>query len=222
MLDQFTLRVFGQKPVKILFDGRTQIYVDGKRIPLRDLRPSEHASVQTTLDGARVFAISIHMLSQSTPGEYEGQVVSYDPTSGELTVGSATGHPFTVTVSRDTTFARKGQEEFSSVQSGPPDLQRGSLISVAFESDSKGHAIARQVTVLATPGADFVFGGNVTEMNMASGLLVLVDPRDQRSYQIHFNSSRLPITQNLRVGQHVRVAAQYDDGHYQARDVTIY
>ena len=223
VLDRFTLRVFGQKPMKILFDGRTQLFLDGKRIPLSDLHPSDHASVQTALDGASVFAISIHLLSQSALGDYQGRVLSYNSTTGELTVGTtADRSPFTIAVSRNTTFLRKGQDSFSSVHSGPSDLQRGSLVSIAFDSDNRGHAVANQITVLATPGAKFVFGGDLTAMDMHSSLLVLVDPRDQQTYQIHFNSTNLPVTQDLRVGQRIRVAAEYDGVHYQARDISVY
>src|SRR5579871_1678447 len=50
VLDRFTLGIVGEKPMRILFDERTQLFIDGKKVPLRDLRPSSHASVQTTLD----------------------------------------------------------------------------------------------------------------------------------------------------------------------------
>src|SRR3954468_18798731 len=89
VLDQFTLRVFGQRPLKILFDERTQIYRNGAKIPLRDLRPEEHASVQTVLEGTSVFAMSIHMLSDMPQGESEGRVVDYNPETRELTIGSS-------------------------------------------------------------------------------------------------------------------------------------
>src|SRR5438874_2038300 len=62
VLDQFTLRIFGQRPLKILFDERTQVYRNGTKIPLKDLRREEHASVETILEGTNVFAMSIHML----------------------------------------------------------------------------------------------------------------------------------------------------------------
>src|ERR1700744_4747676 len=58
--DQMTLRVFGDRPMKILVDERTQVFRDGKRISLRELRPEQQASVQTTLDGTKLFALSIH------------------------------------------------------------------------------------------------------------------------------------------------------------------
>src|SRR6266702_6104419 len=77
VLDQFTLRVFGERPLKILFDGRTQVFRNGTRIPLRDLRTEEHASVQTALEGPNVFAISIHMLSDLPQSECRGSVLDY-------------------------------------------------------------------------------------------------------------------------------------------------
>ena len=76
--DQLTLRVFGQRPVKVLFDERTQVYRDGKRISLLNLGPVGHASVQTVLDGTNVYALSIHMLSHLPEGEYQGHVLGFD------------------------------------------------------------------------------------------------------------------------------------------------
>ena len=223
VLDRFTLHVYGLNPMKIFFDESTQLFLDGKKIPLRELRPGQRASVQTTLDGAAIFALSIHLLSQSACGDYEGKVLAYNPTTGELTVSSSTvGTPLTLIVSSDTTFVRKGQDAFSSTQSGPSDLQRGSLVSITFDSDNRGHAVANQIAVLATPGARFIFGGNVTAIDVHSGLLALVDPRDDRSYQAHFNSASLLTAQGLRVGQRVRVAVDYDGDHYQVREISPY
>ena len=86
--DQFSLQIYGQRPMKILFDERTQVYRDGVRIPVRNLGPEEHASVQTTLDGANVFAVSIHILSGLPEGECEGRVIRFNPDKGELVVAS--------------------------------------------------------------------------------------------------------------------------------------
>ena len=223
VLDRFTLRIYGQTPTRIFFDERTQLFLDGKKIPLHELHPTGHASVQTMLDGSKIFAVSIHLLSQSTSGDYEGKVLAFNPTSGELTIGSsAGGRLFTLTVSRNTSFARKGQDAFSSIQSGPSDLQQGSLVSVTFDSDNRGRAVASRISVLATPGAQFIFGGDLTTIDIHAGLLALVDPRDDHSYQVHFDSASFPSTQSLRVGQKVRVAVEYDGTHYQARDISAY
>src|SRR5215471_6194274 len=87
--DRLTLKVFGGKQMKILFDERTQVYRDGAKSSLRDLRTNDRASVETMQDGDTVFARSIHMLSRSPEGDCHGQIVSYDPGGGVLTVSES-------------------------------------------------------------------------------------------------------------------------------------
>ena len=64
--DKLTLQSAGMKPMKILFDKRTQYYVDGKKMPLRELRPTQHAAVQTALAG-QISSPSAFMYSRSHP-----------------------------------------------------------------------------------------------------------------------------------------------------------
>jgi hypothetical protein len=219
--DELTLKVFGQRPVKILFDERTQVYSDGKKIPLRALVPSDHASVQTVLDGTDVYALSVHVISRSPEGEYQGRVLNYSPGTGELTISSAMLHePFKLRVPANTPVTRVGQPAFASLRSGSSDLVAGALISVKFESDKSGRGVAREVTVLATPGSAFEFSGNLSSLDMHSGLLVVVDPADDKSYQISFDSAILPASRNLHEGDHVRVTASFDGNHYVASSLT--
>lgn len=220
VLDEFTLRVFGHKPMKILFDERTQVFRNGKRIPVRDLRPEEHASVQTALEGANVFAVSIHMLSDMPAGECEGRVLGYDPGSRELTIGSSMSRdPIRVWLREDTPIVRKGQQAFASASAGQADLVNGALVSVAFSADQKGRAMASNVTVLAKPGTNFAFSGKLSSLDMNEGILVLVDPRDQRNYQISFDPARFPISETLHVGDHLRVSAAFEGTRYSAVDI---
>lgn len=220
--DQLTLRVFGQRPVKILFDERTQVYLDGKAIRLDDLRPAAHASVQTVLDGTDVYALSIHMLSQSPEGEYRGRVLKFNPDTHELTVSSLMyREPIKLLVPVSTPVARVGQPGFCLAQPGAADLVRGALISVKFESDKNGRGIASQIAVLATPGAAFVFVGNLTALDMHSGRLVLVDPADEQSYPVSFDSRRLSTGRNLHLGDHVMVTANFDGSRYVASAITV-
>jgi len=215
--DELTLKVFGQRPVKILFDERTQVYSDGKKIPLRELVPSDHASVQTVLDGTDVYALSVHVMSQSPEGEYQGRVLNYNPGTGELSVSSVSLHdPLKLLVPANTPIARVGQPAFAALRSGASDLVAGALISVKFESNNKGQGIAREVAVLATPGSAFEFSGNLTSLDMHSGLLVVVDPSDDKSYQISFDSAIFPASRNLHEGDRVRVTASFDGTHYVA------
>lgn len=220
--DQMTLKIMGQHPVKILFDERTQVFRDGNRIPVRDLGPSDHASVQTLLDGTNVYALSVHLLSESPDGEYQGRVVSYDPGLGELTVSSVMlPKPIKILVPANTTVTRVGQSTFTRAQSGTADLMKGSLIVVRFQPDRQGRSVASQISVLATPGAEFVFNGSLSALDMHSGELALVDPLDQKTYQISFSSSRIASTKNLHTGDHVIVTAEYDGVNYVASAITI-
>lgn len=217
--DQFVLNVYGQKPVKIRYDARTQMFKDGKKIPPQELSPAEHASVQTTLDGDKIFALSVHILTGAPEGDFQGRINSYDATSGMLMIAGSSGQaPFTVRVTPNTTVSREGQGSFTSAGRGQGDLVSGSLVSMTFEPDSKGHGIAKSITILATPGAKFVFSGVVTALNVSSGYLVLTDPRDERTYQIHFNPADAP-AQKLRQGDKVRITADYDGTRYAATDI---
>ena len=223
VLDRFTLRVVGGKPMKILFDERTQVYLNGKRIPLNQLRPSDHASVQTMLDGTTIFAVSVHILSQLQEGDYRGQVVSYEPTTGDLELVSGKGgDPIRMRVTGDTKFEREGQSSFRAGQTGPEDLQPGALVSVKFEPDGKGHGIATQLTFFATRGSSFVFSGNLVGLDMHAGFLMLLDPTDNRSYQIDFNPGAISSIQNIHSGQRVRITAEYDGARYLAHDIAPY
>src|SRR5689334_10986960 len=108
--DQITLNVFGGKTMKVLFDERTQVYRDGRKTHLQDLRVGEHVSLETMLDGTTVFARSVHMLSQLPEGDCQGQVLKYDRSSGELLVRDMlTPDPIKLHVASGTPIVRQGQ-----------------------------------------------------------------------------------------------------------------
>lgn len=212
--DQLTLSIYGGRPMKILFDERTEIYRDGQKMSLSSLKPQERASVQTTLDGTKLFAVSIHMLSNAADGECEGRVLAFNSQTGDLTVDCVVaGQKAQVLVIGDTAFARKGQATASSTQPGPGDLVRGALVLLQFGPAGKDLPVAHGVTILADPGSNFVFSGRLRALDVHSGSLVLIDLRDQKSYQLTFNPL-LPAVQNLRVGDTVRVVAKYDGKTY--------
>lgn len=220
--DQLTLDIYGAKPMKILFDARTQVFRDGKRIPLRDLAPVNHASVETVLDGTRIFALSIHTLSQPPQGDTDGQVVSYDATTGELKMTAALSRqPIQLRVPAGTPIAGVGQVASSLSGAGLSNLVPGTLISVKFESGKNGRGIARQISIVATPGSYFVFSGDVTFLNLSSRKLALVDPRDNRTYQISFDPERFPMSRNIHVGTHLVVHADFDGSRYVASAIKI-
>lgn len=223
VLDRFTLRIVGEKPMRILYDERTQVFLNGDRIPLNQLRSSEHASVQTTLDGTSVFAISVHILSQLHQGDYRGEITSFDPSTGDLELVSGKGGASVrIRVTSDTKIERTGQSSISSTESGPADLQRGTLVAIQFDPDGKGRGLATHIALLATPGARLVFSGNLIALDMRAGSMMLLDRRDNRSYRLAFDPGTMALPQNLHAGQSVRVTAEYDGTRYLAQDVSPY
>jgi hypothetical protein len=213
--DQLTLNVFGGRAMKVLFDERTQVYRDGLRAPLLGLRPGDHVSVETMLDGTTVFARSIHMLSQLPEGECQGQVLNYDRRSGELTVRDLLSpEPIKLRVSSDTTILREGQASSA-------ELSAGTLISIEFQADGAGQNVALKIAVLATPGSVFVFTGNVVFLDLHSGRMALVDPRDDKRYEIAFDPAQFALSRDVHEGTDVTVTAGFDGVRYSARAVTV-
>jgi hypothetical protein len=215
--DQLVLSVYGTKPMKILYDERTLVYRDGVKTSVSDLRAKDHASVQTVLDGTKIFAVSIHMLSKAPEGEAQGQVQSYDAGTGQLTVSAAlSGQAITLHVPPGTSIVGVGQLTVSSPSAGLQDLVKGTLLSVQFDSSNNGRGVARQISILATPGSSFVFTGNVVSLDLAANRLVLLDPKDDQTYSIVFDRSRFSMSHDLHVGSHVTVKTTFDGSHYVA------
>lgn len=219
--DQFKLRVFGNgKPVKVLFDARTRVFRDGKPVSLRDLHSNDHASVETTLDGDNIYALSIHMLSNAPEGQTQGQVLDFDPGRSIVTITTAlSSEPIKLYIPPNTPIARKGQTHFTAARSGGAALEPGDLITATFTSGDDGRGVAQQISILATPGSTFIFSGNITDLDLHSGLLVLTDPRDNSAYRLHFN----PLVfrdAKLHEGDSVRVAARFNGQRYEARTIT--
>jgi hypothetical protein len=220
--DQLMLNVYGTKPMKILYDERTQVYRDGVKAPLSDLHAKDHASVETVLDGTKIFAVSIHMLSKPPEGEAQGQVLSYDAGTGQLTISAALSQkPVTLHVPAGTSIVGVGQVTVSSPSAGLADLVKGTLVLVNFNSGNNGRGVATKISILAAPGSSFAFTGNVVSLDLAANRMVLVDPKDDQSYSIVFEPGRFPMSRDFHVGTHVTVTALFDGSHYVATGAKV-
>lgn len=149
-------------------------------------------------------------------------MLNYNPDTRELTVSTVLSRePIKLLVPMNTPILREGHAELSSVHSEPSDLLKGTLISLTFESDRKGRIVASSIAIVASPGSAFVFGGNISSLDMHSGSLILVDPQDDKHYQIFFDSAQLPISHTLHEGDYVRVTATFDGSRYLAGTITV-
>ncbi len=215
--DQFVLKIYGGQSMKILYDPRTQLFRDGVRAPLGSLRPDERASVETTLDGTSVFALKIHMLSETPEGNCRGQVVGVAP--GSLSVRcDLTGDPVEFSVPGGASIVRVSQEASApAIPAGFADLVAGSLVSIDFQPGVRGRGIADKVAITAQPGASFVFTGDLVSLDLHAGSLVVAG--DGGSYAISFDSGALPGSGALRQGERVAVTAIFNGKSYSARAI---
>jgi hypothetical protein len=81
--------------------------------------------------------------------------------------------------------------------------------------------VASQIAILAIPGTAFVFAGNVAFLDLHSGLLVLVDTRGDKRYDVSFDPARLPMSHEIHEGADVTLTAVFDGSHFVARAITI-
>jgi hypothetical protein len=214
--DQITLQVFGGGRTVVLFDPRTRVFRSSAAVSVRDLKPGERVYVDTVLDGTDVFARSIRIADLTTMGQTSGQIVEHEPGSRELTFRDALA-PGQVTLLLDANSVtlRDGRAVSQN------ELVRGSLVSVDFSPDGKGHGIVRQISILAVPGATFSFSGRVAHLDMSRGLLVVVDPRDQRSWEIQCDQPLLRAKPDIYEGSDVTVTTTFDGTHYLARAIAV-
>ena len=213
--DQLTVRVFGGGRMNVLFDPRTHIYRLGTQATIGDLREGERVYIDTILDGSTVFARSIRVKTQQAVGESQGIVLTYQAERGDLTIRDAISpEPLRVRTNSSTRLMQGDRTVPASA------LTPGSLIAIRFGSERDGHDVAREISILALPGTRYTFAGQVIDIDLRSGLLVLYSSTDRKTYEIHLDLSRAP-DDNLRNGAVVTAVTTLEDARYVVRSLTI-
>ena len=214
--DQLVVQIFGGKDTKALFDERTHIYRDGEKGSSRDLRAGEHVYLDTVLDGSKIFARNIYVVTKAGGGESQGQVVRYDQGKGELLLRDRLSSSVVKLRVASNTLVLDGDRSVT-----VSELRPGSLVSVDFRADGNGQSTARKVSILAKPGSSFVFVGKVTHLDLHGGLLVLSDPRDHKTYEVNFNPSVVQPGSDLKEGADVTVTTGFDGTRYTAKEIAV-
>lgn len=215
--DQFVLRAFGGGHIRIFFDERTDVYLDGM-FPgrYRDLHRGQRVHLDAILDGTKVFARSIYVLAQASAIDSSGQVESYRATTGELIVkDSSLTTTFKVRLLPTTVVRHNGH------LIAPTDLHPGSLVSMVFQPGSDGRAVALTISVVAEAGDTVTFSGRVRHLDLRSRSVVLEYSGDQKAYEIYFDPERVQGTDGLREGLDVTISTSFDGTRYVARTVAI-
>lgn len=215
--DELLIKTFGGGHIKVLFDERTRIYLDRMTIGhQRDLRHGQRIHLDAVLEGTRVFAQNIYVLGQPPTIESKGQVESYQASSAELIMRDFSLQT-TVRVHLLPGTVVRHNDRFIS----PIDIQPGSLISVAFQPEGNGRVNASMILVAAQVGETFTFAGRVAHLDMRSQLVVLETLSDHNTYEIYFDSARVPGADLLREGVDAVIAAKFDGTRYVASTLSI-
>ncbi|MGA2743917.1 MAG: DUF5666 domain-containing protein [Candidatus Sulfotelmatobacter sp.] len=214
--DQVTVRVFGGGRMNILFDPRTHVYRGEADATIADLHDGERVSIDTILDGSAVFARNIRLKATQAQGESQGVVLKYRSDRGELTIRDAISPaPVRVRLDSATRCLQDGRAVPVST------LVAGSLVAVRFNYQGNGSPdVAREISVLALPGTRYTFAGQITHLDMRTGLLVIDSSTDRRTYEIYLDPS-VATDENLHVGAGITVVTTFEGSRYLARGLTI-
>ena len=215
--DQITVRPFGGHDMKILFDGRTQILLDGNKATSVDIKPGSKVYVDTVLDGTTIFAKNIRVVSKGAFGQSRGQIVDFDRARSEMTLNDGLNpESFRVKIMPGTKVISEGRETSTNV------LRQGTLVAIEFSPAGDGAVSAQTISVLAQPGTSFTFIGKVMFLDLHKGMMSIVDPRDKKNYDVYFNPSSVRINGDLQLDSDVTVNAAFDGTRYATNAIMVH
>jgi Domain of unknown function (DUF5666) len=213
--DRMTVQLFGGGKMIIAFDPRTNIFQDGVKASVSDLQRGDRIYIDTILDGGLVFARTIRLKTANTAGESQGTVVSYRSDKSELLLRDLLSpRPLKIHLTSQTRVVDNGRAASAS------ELAPGTLVAVKFGPQQDGTDVAREVSVLAVPGASFSFAGTVMAVDLRLGILVLTSSTDHKTYEISLDAAAASVD-NLRPGADVTVLSRFEGNRYVAQNVTV-
>jgi len=213
--DRITVRVFGGGKENILFDPRTHIYRGGQPVTQADLHEGERIYLDTILDGSDVFARTIRLTGPRATGTSQGTVLKFRSDRGQLTVRDALSpEPVEVRVNSSTRLTQ-GDRTLPITALVP-----GSLVSIRFSSGQGPHNTATEISILAQPGTEYTFSGQVVHIDLRNGLVVVNSSVDHKMYELYLASPASP-DENLHPGATVTAITRFDGEHYVVRSMSV-
>jgi len=213
--DRVTVRLFGGGKESFLFDPRTQVYRSGKAVTVADLHEGERIYLDTILDGSTVFARTIRLTGAHATGTSQGVVLKFRNNRGELVLRDALSpNPVDVRVNPSTRVMQGDRAVPINA------LVPGTLISISFSAEGGGRNTATEILILAQPGTQYTFSGQVVHIDLRTGLLVLNSSTDHKTYEVYLPPSTNP-DEGLQPGASVKVVADFDGEHYVVRNVSF-
>jgi Domain of unknown function (DUF5666) len=216
--NHLTVAVFGGGHWTVYFDERTHIFRNGAETTPLALKKGERVYVDTMLDNNKrdIFARNIRVGIVALPADADGQIVEVDTVRGRITLrDSINSWDVRFSVDRNTLISQ------GSTPVPLANLRAGSLVHVKFSPDRASRGVAREVSILAAPGAAFTFVGTITFLDTHRGVLGVRNATDNKTYDIHFVPAQTAETARLAVGTEVRIIAAFDSTGYTAQQITV-
>lgn len=216
--NHLTVAIFGGGHWTVYFDERTHIFRNGAEATVLALKKGERVYVDTMLDNNKhdIFARNIRVGIVSLPADADGQIVEVDYSHGRLMLRDTIN-------SADVRFS-VDQNTLISQGSRPvpfANLRAGSLVRVKFSPDRANRGLAREIAILAAPGAVFTFVGTITFLDTHRGTLGVRNAADGKTYDIRFVPTRGGVVDQLAVGAEVQIIAAFDASGYNAQQITV-
>jgi hypothetical protein len=211
--NRVTLRTFGDpsKKMSFAFDERSHIYRDGVETTERGIRQGDRVYVDSMLDGPRLFARNIRVVTNLKPTDAQGQIISYDAGSGRMTMRDDLSSMAVNFRIGNQTLVKGGGGQ------GAMELVPGSLVSVRFSPDKRSGDVAREVNILAVPGNTVTFAGKVRYLDLSRGTMAVENVTDNKTYELQFD--RGVVRNDVTIGSDVTVAAVFNGKGYKAQTV---
>lgn len=218
MRNRLTLQVFSGGHWQVNFDERTHIFRNGAEVTQLALKKGERIYVDTQLDTNNhdIFARNIRVGVVELPADADGQIVDVDLAHSEVTLRDVINSvPVRFAVDQSTRISN------GLTPAALKDVRPGSLVHVRFAAAQPNRGLAREIDIIATPGANFTFAGRVTYLDLHRGLLALQNSVDDKNYEIHFTPGNTPDRASLSIGTQVRIVATFEGSRYSAKSMNV-
>ena len=216
--NKMTIAAFAGNRWKIAFDERTHIFLNGAETTQAALRKGERVYVDTMLDEQKhdVFARNIRLGLAAPAADADGQIIEFDEGRGTVTLRDQINSvPVRFSVLAGTKIVY-GKHPLTL-----HELKPGSLVHVSFSPEQSNSRVAREITILAAPGAQFTYVGKITYLDVHRGILAMQDTLDQRNYEVYFDPARVQDRNDLAVGSQIRLVAVFEGHRYSAQSITL-
>jgi hypothetical protein len=210
--DQLTIHTFGGGDIRVDFGPQTKFTTGKATLPVPGIPAGSVVSVDTVIEDGKLFAESV-TTDPPRLAELHGQVVKFDTTRSRLMLRDPISpEAVSLRIAPSTTVVDRGRTV-------PPEtLAPGMLVRVWR---SVGQDAAKEVEILARPGASFTFEGRIIAVDLRSRVLSLTNDTDHSLRELvlgPLDSSTLAL---LREGNLVAIQAEFDGERYNVRTITL-